>query len=159
MLRVLERRSLTEEHEVAGRVAQELDEGLAQRAARARVRRRDVGERVERKHGADAHHLQRLQQHVLTTKARHALVPDGRQQLLHVRVCHELRTRMSRITSRQSTITIHHTVGPYFLLPQFDGELEPRQAHELRRAGLRRRGLRRARLVVQQYLSPTMTFH
>lgn len=71
-------------------MTQELDEGLAQRAAGGGVRRRDVGQRVQREHDADAHHLRRLQQHVLAAEPGHALVPDGRQQLLHVGVRHEL---------------------------------------------------------------------
>lgn len=71
-------------------MTEELDEWLAQGPARRGVRRGDVGERVEREHGPDAHHLRRLQQHVLSPEARHALVPDRRQQLLHVRVSYEL---------------------------------------------------------------------
>lgn len=73
-------------------MADELDEGLPHGLPDGRVRRDDVGDREEREQKADADDFQPLQHHVLAPETWKTLVPDGRQQLLHVRVRHKLRS-------------------------------------------------------------------
>lgn len=83
-------------------MADELDERLAQGAAELGVGGHDVGDRVDRKQHADLDGLERLQDDVLAPEARQALVPDGRQQLLHVRVGAELRPRRAHAQNGSS---------------------------------------------------------
>lgn len=68
----------------------ELDERLPHGLPDGGMRGQRVGDGEERKEYADADDLQRLEHHVLPAEARQPLVPDGSQQLLHVRVGNEL---------------------------------------------------------------------
>lgn len=81
---------LTEEEEVRSRVANEFDERFAQSPARAGVRSHDVQNGEERKEESYPDHFQALQQHILSAEARKTFVPDGSQQLLHIRVRYKL---------------------------------------------------------------------
>ena len=74
----------------------ELDERFSHGAPHATVRRDDVAEGEHGEEHADPDDLNHLEQHVLPTEARKTLVPDGRQQLLHVWVRHELWRRGER---------------------------------------------------------------
>lgn len=71
-------------------MADELDERLPHSLPEPAVRRDDVRDAEDREKHADPDDLLRLQEHVLATEARQAFVPNRRQQLLHVRMCHEL---------------------------------------------------------------------
>lgn len=71
-------------------MADELYEGFPQCLAELGVRRGDVHGGEGRKGDPDAHNLQGLQHHVLSPEARQSLIPDGRQKLLDIWVCHKL---------------------------------------------------------------------
>lgn len=77
-------------------MAQEFDERFPQRPPCRGVGCSDVSNRVQREHGADPHHLRSLKQHVLATESRHAIVPDGCQQLLDIGVSYELQSHISK---------------------------------------------------------------
>jgi len=81
---------LTQKCEVGGGMADELDEGLPHGLPDGRVRRDDVGDREKREQKADADDFQPLQHHVLAPETWKTLVPNGRQQLLHVWVRNKL---------------------------------------------------------------------
>ena len=83
-------------------MADKLDERFAHGASHAAVRCDDVADGEEGEEHADPDDLYHLQQHVLPPEAGQALVPDGRQQLLHVRVCHELSVQAERGVSDMS---------------------------------------------------------
>lgn len=68
----------------------ELDERLSHGLSDHAVGGYDVRDAEERKEYADADDLERLEHHVLATKTRKTLVPDGSEQLLHVWMRHEL---------------------------------------------------------------------
>lgn len=71
-------------------MADELDEGLPHGLTDDRVRSQNIADGEDGEQHPNSHDLQRLQEHVLPPETRKSLVPDGRQQLLHVWVRHEL---------------------------------------------------------------------
>lgn len=94
-------RVLTEEGEVRCWVADELDERLPQGLSELGVWRDDVHGGEDGKPDSDANYLQGLQHHVLPPEAGQSFVPDGRQKLLDIGVCHKLRTDMITVTVAQ----------------------------------------------------------
>lgn len=68
----------------------EFDERLPHGLSDGGMGSQRVGDGEEGKEDADADDLQRLEHHVLPPEARKSLVPDGSQQLLHVRVSNKL---------------------------------------------------------------------
>lgn len=82
--------ALTEKGEVGRGRADELDEGLPELLAEAHPRADDVGEREEGEEQADPADLEELEDQVHLSEPGETLVPDRGQQLLDVRVGHEL---------------------------------------------------------------------
>ena len=86
-------------------MADKLDERSPHGAPHVTVRRDDVAEGEEREQHADPDDLDHLEQHVLAAEAGQALIPDGRQQLLHVRVRDELSKKESSLVGCEYTYT------------------------------------------------------
>ncbi len=97
--------TLTQEREVGGWGADELDEWLPQLLREAGPRHYDVGKGEEGEEKADPTDLQELQDHVHLAKAGQTLVPDGGQQLLYVRVGHKLKANSVSIVFNLGCIT------------------------------------------------------
>lgn len=80
-------------------MADELDERLLHELAHLRVGRHQINGAVHRKHGAQLGHLRQLADHRLAPESGQPVVPDGGQQLLNVRMGHELDEKSKRKTS------------------------------------------------------------
>ena len=77
-------------------MADKLDEGPAHEVSYEGLGADQVEEGDERVHKTHGHGQEDLEDHVTTTVSRQALVPQGGQQLLAVRVGHELKHQKDR---------------------------------------------------------------
>ena len=77
---------------------EKLDDGLLDAAAEFRVGEENVGNAVDRVEEGDEQHVPSLAEERLTSEAGQAVVPDFREQLLHVRMSDELRATKVRVT-------------------------------------------------------------
>ena len=68
----------------------EFDERFSECLPDSRVRRQDVENGKKREEHTDADDFQTLEQHIFPPEARQSFVPNGRQQLLHIRVGNKL---------------------------------------------------------------------